>query len=83
MHVFALAAALQRRRPRRVSTGPVVQARATVRIVSGVRLKLDGSANGDAPPPRETIIVAGRPASAPPASSNFNNRSAAQESPPP
>ena len=56
--LFALAAAASAT-PLAPSTGPVVQARATVRIVSGVRLKLDGSANGDAPPPRETIIVAG------------------------
>jgi hypothetical protein len=57
--LFALAAVASATPPAPLSTGPVVQARATVRIVSGVRLKLDGSANGDAPPPRETIIVAG------------------------
>jgi hypothetical protein len=59
--LIALAAAASATPPAPVSTGPVVQALATVRIVSGVRLKLDGSAsaNADAPPPRETIIVAG------------------------
>jgi hypothetical protein len=57
--LFALAAVASATPPAPLSTGPVAQARATVRIVSGVRLKLDGSANGDAPPPRETIIVAG------------------------
>ena len=64
--LFALAAAALATSPAPVSAGPAVQARATVRIVSGVRLKLDGNANPDAPPPRETIIVAGgqpRPAS--------------------
>jgi hypothetical protein len=64
--LFALAAAASATPPAPASTGPVVQARATVRIVLGVRLMLDGSANGDAPPLRETIIVAGgqpRPAS--------------------
>jgi hypothetical protein len=35
---------------------PVVQARATVRIISGVRLKLDGKPNPDAPRPREAVI---------------------------
>jgi hypothetical protein len=34
----------------------VVQARATVRIISGVRLKLDGKPNPDAPRPREAVI---------------------------
>ena len=57
--LFALAAVATATPPAPVSTGPAVQARATVRIVSGVRLKLDGSANADAPPPRENIIVAG------------------------
>jgi hypothetical protein len=50
--LFALAVAASATPPAPLSTGPVVQARATVRIVSGVRLKLDGSANGDAPRPR-------------------------------
>ena len=43
------------------TSGPapaVVQARATVRIISGVRLKLDSPVNADAPPPRETTLTA-------------------------
>ncbi len=36
--------------------GPLVQARATVQIISGVRLKLDGQANPDAPSPRDTMV---------------------------
>jgi hypothetical protein len=39
-----------------VSVGPAVQARATVQIISGVRLKLDGQANADAPAPRDSVI---------------------------
>lgn len=35
---------------------PQVQAQATVRIVQGVSLKLDGKPNPDAPPPRSTVI---------------------------
>jgi hypothetical protein len=35
---------------------PVVQARATVRIISGVRLHLDGKPNSKAPRPREAVI---------------------------
>lgn len=35
---------------------PVVQAVATVRIVSGVRLHMNGQANSEAPPARDYII---------------------------
>ena len=35
---------------------PLVQAVATVRIVSGVRLHLNGQANSEAPPPRDCVI---------------------------
>jgi hypothetical protein len=38
------------------SVGPAVQARATVQIISGVRLSLDGHANADAPAPRDSVI---------------------------
>lgn len=38
--------------------GPSVQAIATVRILSGVQLKLDGQANPEAPPARESSIRA-------------------------
>jgi hypothetical protein len=34
----------------------VVQARATVRIVSGVRLRLSEAQGGDIPPPRDATI---------------------------
>jgi hypothetical protein len=40
------------------SVGPAAQARATVQIISGVRLKLDGQANADAPAPRDSVIQA-------------------------
>lgn len=52
----ALAMAASAPQPTPVSIGPEVQARATVRIVSGVRLKLDGSVNVDAPAPRDTMV---------------------------
>lgn len=35
-----------------------VQARATVRIISGVRLKLDSPTNADAPAARDSFVVA-------------------------
>jgi hypothetical protein len=35
---------------------PLVQATASVRILSGVRLHLDGQATKDAPAPRDTVI---------------------------
>ena len=38
-------------------TAAVVQARATVRIIPGVRLKLDSATNPDAPPARDSIVV--------------------------
>jgi hypothetical protein len=39
-------------------TSPVaVQATATVRILSGVRLKLDSATNVDAPPAHESVVV--------------------------
>jgi len=53
--IFLAAAALATKAPEpRVSA--VVQATATIRIVSGVSLKLDGSPNADAPPARDSII---------------------------
>jgi hypothetical protein len=36
----------------------VAQASATVRIVSGVRLKLDSARNEDAPPAHDSIVTA-------------------------
>jgi hypothetical protein len=38
--------------------GAVVQATATIRILTPVRLRLDGSPNADAPPPRDSVIKA-------------------------
>jgi hypothetical protein len=38
------------------SSGPVVQARATVRIVSGVRIHLDGQSNGEVPAMRDALV---------------------------
>lgn len=40
--------------PRQASA--VVQATATIRVIAGVRLTLDGSANADAPPPRDSTV---------------------------
>jgi hypothetical protein len=39
-------------------TAAAVQARATVRIISGVRLKLDSPTNPDAPPAHDAVVVA-------------------------
>jgi len=40
------------------ATHPVsVEARATVRIISGVRLKLDSTTNADAPPAHDGIVT--------------------------
>ncbi len=52
----ALAMAVSAPQPAPVPIGPAVEARATVRIVSGVRLKLDGSINADVPAPRDTTL---------------------------
>lgn len=60
MFVIAAAAAIVAHTPpteaplRRV----VAEATATVRIVSGVRLKLDSEANPDAPPVHDSIVTA-------------------------
>jgi hypothetical protein len=37
-------------------TSAVVQAQASVRIVSGARISLDGQASSDAPPPTEGVV---------------------------
>jgi hypothetical protein len=39
------------------STHASVEARATVRILSGVRLKLDSPTNADAPPAHDAVVV--------------------------
>jgi hypothetical protein len=55
--MFALAAfAIAASPPQEPRAGPIAQARATVRIVSGVRLSLDGTNNPDAPAPRDSVI---------------------------
>ena len=41
-----------------VRPGAVAQATATIRIVSAVTLKLDGSENAGLPPPRESQVKA-------------------------
>ena len=57
MLVFALAsAALSAAPPAPHSASATAQATATIRIVSAVRLKLDGSENPDAPPVRSTLL---------------------------
>ena len=56
--IFLVAAALATKAPEpRVRA--VVQATATIRVISGVSLKLDGSQNQDAPPARDSIVKAG------------------------
>jgi hypothetical protein len=58
LSVVALAVAASAAPSAPAPAGPAVQARATVQIISGVRLKLDGQANADAPPPRASVIQA-------------------------
>lgn len=41
-----------------VGIAATVQATATIRVVRGATLKLDGSTNPEAPPPRATSITA-------------------------
>ena len=61
---FLLAAALATKAPEpRVSA--VVQATATIRVIAGVSVKLDGSKNQDAPPAHDSIINAGNGARRP------------------
>jgi hypothetical protein len=56
--LFALAIAASASSGASAPVGPVVQARATVQIISGVRLRLDGRPNADAPAPRDSQIRA-------------------------
>ena len=53
----ALATSLAAPSPPR-PTGAVVQATATIRVISGVALKLDAPANPGAPPSRNSLIRA-------------------------
>jgi hypothetical protein len=44
--------------PEPARTAPVtVQAKATVRILSGVRISFDSTASGDLPPPRDAEVT--------------------------
>jgi len=50
-----LAASAPQDAPRH-STGAVAQATATVRVISGVRVQLDGQPSPDAPIARDTVV---------------------------
>ena len=54
--MFLVAAAIASAAPPSAPMPAVAQARASVRIISGVRLKLDGSPNPNAPRPHEAIV---------------------------
>ena len=55
---LAAAAAIAASTPSTGTLPPVaVQARATVRIISGVRLKLDSTTNPDAPPAHDSVVT--------------------------
>ena len=57
--LVALAAAVSAPQPPSAPTRPMVQAIATVRILSGVRLNLNGHANDvEIPAPRDAVIQA-------------------------
>ena len=56
--MLLLAAAVIAAAPVQSRTSATVQATATIRIISAVVLKLDGSANADAPAARETLVRA-------------------------
>lgn len=54
--LVAFAAVVSALHAQPVATGPTAQARATVHIVSGVRLKLDGTVNAAVPAPRDATV---------------------------
>ena len=57
MLLLALAASLASAPPMLQMPRPAIaEARVSVRIISGVRLKLDGSTNSDVPPPHEAVV---------------------------
>jgi hypothetical protein len=57
MLLFALAAAAVSPSPQSSPPAPVVvQARATVRIISGARIKLGATQNSDAPAAHDTVV---------------------------
>jgi hypothetical protein len=55
---FALLAISAAKPPTIVPSPAAVQARATVRVISGIRLKLNSRTNAGAPPARETMVSA-------------------------
>jgi hypothetical protein len=55
--LLALAAVASAPQFSRPPASPAVQARATVRIVSGVRLRLDGRANGGEIPAARNAVI--------------------------
>jgi hypothetical protein len=58
MILLAAAAAIAASTPAKSGQAPVmVQAKATVRILSGVRLKLDSPTNPDAPRAHDSIVT--------------------------
>ena len=57
--LWLAAAAMTAATPQTPASSPVravVQAQATVRIISGTRIRLDGQPSGDAPPPSDGIV---------------------------
>jgi hypothetical protein len=54
--ILLFAAALATSMPQPGGFSATAQATATIRVVAAVRLKLDGSANPDAPAPREAAV---------------------------
>lgn len=56
--MFMLAAAALATTPREPRPAAVAEASVTIRVVSGVKLKLDGSSNPGAPAARASIIKA-------------------------
>lgn len=60
--LWLAAAALTAATPQTPASSPVravVQAQATVRIISGTRIRLDGQASADAPPPSDGVVHTG------------------------
>ncbi len=57
MFLLAAAAAAAGIPPKQAPSGPVVEAVATVRIVSGVRIKFDSPSNAGAPPAHDAKVT--------------------------
>lgn len=56
--VLLAAAALAATPPQPHPVSAVAQATATIRVISAVQLKLDGTSNPGAPPPRDSVVKA-------------------------